>query len=82
MLAEDVLPVRSSTTAARSWPMPRRSQAAWMMRMLAWCGTTSEMSSAVTPAWAIDFCAESTMIRTARRKTSLPSILSVPPISA
>ena len=35
------------------------------------------MSSAVTPAWAIDFWAESTMIRTARRKTSLPSILSV-----
>ena len=30
--------------------MPRRSQAASMMRMLAWWGTTSAMSSAVTPA--------------------------------
>ena len=45
-----------------------------MIRMLAWWGTTRAMSSVVTPAWAIDFWAESTMIRTARRKTSLPSI--------
>ena len=52
-----------------------------MMRMLAWCGTTSAISSAVTPAWRIDFWAESTMIRTARRKTSLPSILIGPPTS-
>jgi hypothetical protein len=33
------------------------------------------------PACFIDFCAESTMIRTARRKTSLPSIWIMPPIS-
>ena len=36
--------------AARSIGMPRRSQAASMMRMLAWWGTTRAMSSAVTPA--------------------------------
>ena len=40
------------------------------------------MSSAVTPAWFIDFVAESTMMRTARRKTSLPSIWMKPPTSA
>ena len=50
--------------------------------MLAWCGTTSEIWSAVTPAAVIDLVAESTMIRTARRKTSLPSIWMNPPISA
>ena len=43
--ADDVLPVRSSTTAARSMRMPRRSQAAAMMRVLAWCGTIRAMSS-------------------------------------
>ena len=53
-----------------------------MMRMLAWWGTTSAMSSAVTPACVIDFSAESTMMRTARRKTSLPSIWMYPPRSA
>ena len=46
-----------------------------MMRVLAWWGTTRATSSIVTPALASDFWAESTMIRTARRKTSLPSIL-------
>ena len=39
--ADDVLPVWCSTVAARSIGMPRRSQAASMMRMLAWWGTTS-----------------------------------------
>ena len=53
-----------------------------MMRMLAWWGTTSLMSSTVTPAAFIDFSAESTMIRTARRKTSLPSMRMNEPISA
>ena len=48
-----------------------------MMRMLAWWGTTRAMSSAVTPAWSSDRWAESTITRTARRKTSLPSISEV-----
>ena len=34
--ADDVLPVRSRTTAARSMSIPSRSQAALMIRALAW----------------------------------------------
>ena len=39
-------------------------------------------SRLVAPAAVLDFSAESTMMRTARRKTSLPSIFITPPISA
>ena len=49
--------------------------AASMMRMLAWWGTTTAMSAGGDARpWARAFCDESTMTRTARRKTSLPSI--------
>ena len=77
-----MLPVRSSTMTARSTSIPKRSQAAWMMRTFAWWGTTRVTSSAVMPAWFIDLVAESTMMRTARRKTSLPSMWMKPPTSA
>src|SRR6478735_5200148 len=80
--ADDVFPVRCSTVAAFSIGTPSRLQAASMIRMLAWWGTIRARSSGVTPAWAIDFWALSTMIRTARRNTSLPSICMLPPISA
>ena len=82
MEADDVLPVVWSTVAAFSIGMPRRWQAASMIRMLAWWGTTSARSSAVTPALAMAFSPESTMMRTARRNTSRPSIFRQPPISA
>ena len=52
-----------------------------MMRTLAWCGTISEMSSGPRPASAMARSADSTTTRTARRKTSLPSMNSVPPCS-
>ena len=77
-----MLPAYWTTSAALSSGTPSRSHAAWMMRMFAWCGTTIESWSAVIPAAAIDFWAESTMMRTARRNTSLPSIWMVPPSSA
>ena len=81
MEAEDVLPYRSMTTAVRSSGMPSRWQAAWMMRTLAWCGTNKEMSSGPSPASAMACSADSTTTRTARRKTSLPSMKSVAPCS-
>ena len=37
------------TTAVRSSGMPSRWQAAWMMRRLAWWGTSREMSSGPMP---------------------------------
>ena len=52
------------------------------MRVLAWWGTNRATSSTVTPAWASARSADSTMIRTARRNTSGPSISMVPPRSA
>ena len=45
-----------------------------MMRRLAWWGTSSEMSSGPSPASAMARSADSTTTRTARRKTSLPSM--------
>ncbi len=69
-----MLPVRSSTLAVRSALMPNRLAAASMMRMLAWCGTSSATSSMDTPAWLRHASADSTMARTARRNSSRPSI--------
>ena len=80
--AAEVLPVRSSTLAVRSASMPSLAQADMMIRALAWWGTNRAMSSAVTLARAMARSADSTMIRTARRKTSGPSISMVPPASA
>ncbi len=62
--------------------MPRRLHAASMMRTLAWWGTRSFTSAAVTPAEASARSEELTITRTARRKTSLPSILVKLPWSA
>ena len=61
--------------------MPSRWVAAWMMRMLAWWGMTRARSSALMPAEASAFSAESTTTRTARRKISLPSMVKNPPCS-
>ena len=54
---------RAGRSRPCSLPMPRREHAASMMRMLAWWGTTRAMSSAVTPAAAIEVRADSTITR-------------------
>src|SRR5690606_37602436 len=72
--AEEVLPVRSSTVTAFSVGMPSLSQAESMMRMFAWWGMTTAMSSAVMPARSSAARPEATITRTARRNTSRPSM--------
>jgi len=79
--AAEVLPVWSRQIALRSASMPSLWLTASTMRMLAWWGMKSAMSSAVTSACFKTRWADSTVARTALRKTSRPSMYMKPPLS-
>lgn len=70
--AADVLPYLWRFTKTFSLGMVRRSAMASIMRRLAWCGMTSLMLSAVSPASSMTASAERFMALTACLKTSRP----------
>src|SRR5581483_2116335 len=72
--AADVLPKRPMLTMHRSAGIFSRLAAAVTIRALAWWGRNQSTSSAVRPARARAAFEDSTTTRTARRKTSGPSI--------
>ena len=75
MEADEVLPVRSSTIDVRSIGNAELVAGGLDDADVGLVGDDQAMSSdAVTPAWSACARAESTMTRTARRKTSRPSI--------
>ncbi len=61
-------------TRVRSVGIPSRVAADSMIRTLAWWGANHVTSSTVTPARFRAAVADSTTMRTARRKTSGPAI--------
>ena len=73
MVAATVFPKRSMLIITFSGAMPKRSLAALIIRLLAWCGITTATSSPVRPFRCNRSRQDSYILRTAYLNTWLPS---------